>query len=368
MDFVLTDKSQKQKIFTYIRHKIEAHTSIKAVKYLKFSDYCIRVVCYTEEALTPMKQQLGYVLRDEADHYNATIVVFKESDIAHFLTDASDAFDVRKNRLLRVYLLCIKNFYINIATENRASSVFLNMENYAGLINAFDEDNKTIYFGVRDFTPEIFIRAGHIFIKPFYRLFNNSNRHLVHGAAVGVNGVGALLCARGQRGKSTLTVNALLNGFDYVADDYLRLNKINGELFASAIYSIITLNPKMYQKMYDEFKGKFVSINARFDKYVFNIDAYHQQFRENYPIKVCIFPNICQDKEPSIVPMKKGRGIVQMIHSTITQTNDDYNTATIKKLLDFLKPLDCYQINLCADIEKNTQCLYNFLTTFEGRK
>lgn len=368
MDFVITDKAQKQKLFAYMAHKIAVQASFKAVKYLKFADYVIRVICYTEEVLAPMKQQLTYLLRDEADHYDATIVVFKEPRTTTFLAEASEQFDLKRSMRLRLNFVYAKTFYLNFLDDMRISSSFMTVDNNTGLINAFDENNMTYYFGVRDFTPEEFIKHGHVFIKALYRLNALPNRHLVHGAAVGVNGVGALLCARGQRGKSTLTVNALLNGFDYVADDYLVLEKEGNELFASLIYSVITLNPKMYQRMYDDFKGKFVSTNARFDKYVFNIEAYHQQFKEHYPIKVCIFPNIYKDKEPSIVPMKRGRGIAQMIHSTINQANDDYNTTTVKKLLDFLMPFEFYQINLCIDIEKNTQCLYDFLTTYKGLK
>ena len=364
MDFIIQNKEQKRRLFDFMADKIYRGSDFKVIKYLSLYNMCIRVIAFTPEVLTSMKQQLSYVLKDEAEHYDATIVVFKEPHTETFLAEASDTFDIRKNRLFRVYMLFRKYAFLNIATDNRMQSVFINVDSYAGLITAFDEENRTVYYGVRDFTPEEFIKHGHVFIKALYRLNSLPNRHLVHGAAVGVNGVGALLCARGQRGKSTLTVNALLNGFDYVADDYLLLDKENGELFASPIYSIITLNPKMYQKMYDDFKGKFVSTNARFDKYVFNMAAYHAQFREHYPIKVCLFPNICADKEPSIIPMNKGRGIAEMIHSTINQTNDDYNTQTVKKLLDFLKPFEFYQINLCIDITKNTQCLYDFLTTY----
>ena len=368
MDFVVRDKAQKQKLFAYMAHKIDASSTIKIIKYLKLSDYCIRVICYTEEVLAQMKQQLSYVLRDEAEHYDATIVVFKEPRTTTFLAEASEQFDLKRSMKLRLNFVFAKIFYLNFLDDKRINSSFMTVDNNTGLINAFDKDNRTYYFGVRDFTPEEFIKHGHVFVKGLYRLNSLPNRHLVHGAAVGVNGVGALLCARGQRGKSTLTVNALLRGFDYVADDYLILSKKGDNLLASPIYSIITLNPKMYQKMYDDFNGKFVSTNARFDKYVFNIEAYHTQFRENYPIKVCVFPNICKDKEPSIVPMKKGRGIAQMIHSTINQANDDYNTGTVKKMLDFLMPFEFYQINLCADIEKNTRCLYDFLTTFKGKQ
>lgn len=368
MDFITQNSTQKRRLFDFMADKIYRSSDFMVIKYLCFYNLCVRVIAFTPEVLTSMKQQLTYVLRDEAEHYDATIVVFKEVKTETFLAEAGEQFDLRKNRVLKVCTMWMRSFYVNIAENKRSDSVFMNIDGKTGLINAFDEENKTVYYGVRDFTPEEFLKHGHVFVKALYRLNALYKRHLVHGAALGVNGVGALICARGQRGKSTLTVNALLHGFDYVADDYLILDKEGDNLYASPVYSIITLNPKMYQKMYDEFKGKFVSTNARFDKYVFNIEAYHKQFKERYPIKVCLFPNICADKEPSITPLKKGRAVAQMIHSTINQTNDDYHTQTVKKLIDFLMPFEFYQINLCIDIDKNTQCLYEFLTTFKGNK
>ena len=117
-----------------------------------------------------------------------------------------------------------------------------------------------------------------------------------------------------------------MKGFEYVSDDYLILHKKDNQLLSSPIYSIITLSPVMYNRLYDYLNGsQFVSNNARKDKYVFNISNFHDTFKQNYPIKLCIFPEIVSDKEPSIKPCtleEKGRAIVQLIQSTLMQTQD----------------------------------------------
>lgn len=367
MDFVVSDIKQRRRLFEFMADKIYRSSDFMAVRYLELTGYCVRVIIFSEEVLQQIEQHLSYVLRMTAAKYDATVVIFKEVNTVSFWAEASEQFDLRRSQKLRLDFVFARGFYLNFLTDNRVSSSFMTVDNNRGLINAYDEEHNTVYFGARDLRPEEFIKYGHALIKPLYRFSSLPNRHLVHGAAVGVNGTGALICARGQRGKSTLTVNALLHGFDYVADDYLLLDREGDKLFASPIYSIITLSPYMYQRMYNDFKGKFVSTNARFNKYVFNIEAYHKQFKEHYPIKVCLFPNICADKEPSIVPFKKGRAIAQMIHSTINQNSDDYHTKTVKKLVDFLMPFEFYQINLCLDIDKNTQCLYDFLKTYKGK-
>jgi hypothetical protein len=195
---------------------------------------------------------------------------------------------------------------------------------------------------------------------------------LVHGAAVGLDGKGILLCARGQRGKSTLAVRAVMDGFDYVSDDYLVLGKDDSGLYAWPIYSIITLSPMMYGDLYATLDAKFVSNNARKDKYVFNIARYHDRFAPRYPIQLCMFTQIVADSEPSVVTCtqaSRGRAVVQLVHSTINQMGDRHDIGSIRKLMRFVENFPFYQINLCRDIEKNLRLLRDFLRTGEcGRQ
>ena len=83
---------------------------------------------------------------------------------------------------------------------------------------------------------------------------------MVHGDIVGLNDNGVLFCARGQRGKSTLVVLSMIDGFEYVSDDYLTLEKENDKLYAHPIYSIITLSPRMYNELFDKLKRLQISV------------------------------------------------------------------------------------------------------------
>ena len=198
-----------------------------------------------------------------------------------------------------------------------------------------------------------------MFVQFFNNILKTETSNLAHGAVIGLNGNGICFCARGQRGKSTLSVLSMLEGFEYVSDDYLILHQNEKkELLSSPIYSIITLSPKMYGELYSRLSGsQFVSNNARKDKYVFNISNFHDRFKMNYPIKLCIFPEIVTDKEPSIKPCtsaEKGRAMVQLIQSTLMQTQDLCENWTVKKMMNMIKDFPFYKFNLCHDIEKNT--------------
>ena len=203
-----------------------------------------------------------------------------------------------------------------------------------------------------------------------YKILKTKNSNLVHGACVGIDNKGVLFCARGQRGKSTLSVLSLLSGFEYVSDDYLTLEKDGENLYAYPIYSIITLSPRMYNEMYDKLEGtRFVSNNVRKDKYVLNIANLHNQFRKRYPVKLCMYPEIVSDDEPSICEcnqQEKGQAITHLVHSTIMQMLDVYNPKTMKKLIDMVNPFKFYKIYLCNNIYKNTDCLKQFLEEYKN--
>ena len=234
------------------------------------------------------------------------------------------------------------------------------------VISEYDEQTDTYYYGVKDLNYEEFIKQGHFLVQIFYRILKTGNSSLVHGAVVGMDGEGVLLCARGQRGKSTLSVLSMLNGMEYVSDDYLFLEKDdNGDVFASPIYSIITLSPFMTDKLKDKLAGTVkLGNNGRKDKYVFNISNCHGSFRKHYPIKLLMFPEIIDDDEPYIreaTPAEKGRAVTQLIHSTASQMNDIKDAATTRKLLSMANRYDCYYFGLSKDIEKNSELLKEYM-------
>lgn len=81
-----------------------------------------------------------------------------------------------------------------------------------------------------------------------------------------------------------------------------------------------------------------------------------------------MFPQIVNDEKPSIVACKKGSAITQLVHSTISQMGDKHDIKTIKKLMSFVKNFDFYQINLCANVRANVDCLKQFSIQINQKK
>lgn len=341
-------------------------------KYIDFGSCTIRLICYSKKFLPLIEKQLTYVLKDSSTDYSATIVVWNELEAKTLAEKIDEKFNPKKNLRMRVEMLASKQKYVNLQVYDESYSNYhalINIEATRGFINAYDEETNTYYYGVENLDPEEFIKEGHIFVQMFNKILKTPTTNLVHGAVVGLNNKGILFCARGQRGKSTLAVLSMMEGFEYVSDDYLIVEKEGDKLYTHPMYSIITLSPRMYNELYDKLDGcRFVSNNARKDKYVINISKYHPVFKKKYPIEICMFPEIVSDSEPSIEPCEKGRAITQLIQSTVMQMNDLGDTTTIKKLLDMVKGFEFYKINLCSDIQKNTEFLREFMNNIDKRE
>ena len=369
MRFDIKTSQEAQKYISLIDETIKNNHHQECVKFVKLGSQTVRIVCYSKEFLPLMQKQLTYTLRNEAANFDATIVVWKEENAQAFINGISKG-NVPMQMRLRLEKVMSKKDVNLLELMDKSYSLhnpLIKLDALNGFVKAFDKETNTYYYGVKDLSPEEFIKEGHIFVQMFNKIAKTENSNLVHGAVVGLENNGVLFCARGQRGKSTLAVLSMMKGFEYVSDDYLILEKEGNNLYSYPIYSIITLSPRMYNELYDDMKGKFVSNNARKDKYVINIEAYHDTFKNKYPIKVCMFPEIVKDAKPSIVPCKKGRSITQLIHSTIRQVEDAHDIKTIQKLINFVKDFDFYQINLCNDIHANVECLREFCNKLNAK-
>jgi len=371
---------EKRVIFSGIE-KYLSNIEQKWVKYLDLGCRIVRLVGYSDEFIPHIEKQLTFVLRDNCEKYDATLYLWKEENPKNF--SQTFARSVPKIGMrIRMEQVYRKAKNVNVLNDDEIYNLAIVDDDYSkvktavsidvtrGFINANNYSENKYYYGVKDLSPEEFIKEGHVFVQFLNNILKTETSNLAHGAVIGLNGDGICFCARGQRGKSTLSVLSMMKGFEYVSDDYFILhNDKNGNLLSSPIYSIITLSPEMYNRLYGYMAGsQFVSNNARKDKYVFNISNFHPQFKRNYPIKICMFPEIVTDKEPSIrlcTKEEKGRAITNLIQSTLMQTQDLYDHKTIKKMYNMVKNYPFYKFNLCHDIEKNTEFLRDFMNNLE---
>lgn len=370
-----SDTTEINEIFTKLDKYVKDNYKNPIVKFLDLGTHKIRLLIYSKDFVGHIEKQMTYVMRDNLNSYDATLVLWNEKSIKSLPQKISNKFDLKNNLKLRIETLVRKREprFAKVFDERESKIFPIIWANFdKKTLEAIDKENNTYYYGVEDLSPEEFIKEGHLFVQFVNKIVKSKTTNIVHGAVIGSNNNGVLFCARGQRGKSTLTVLSMMESFEYVSDDYLTLEKENENLYSYPIYSIITLSPKMYNELYDRLDGtRFVSNNARKDKYVINIKNFHNQFKTKYPIKICIFPEIVNQEKPSInlcTDEEKGRAITQLIQSTVSQMRDSNNTETIQKLYSMVKDFNFYKLNLCPNIHLNTEFLREFLSNLNIEK
>jgi len=350
------NKQQKQNCFTYLKARLSPLMTAAEEYYIDLGGLkTVKIVSCAPEADFMIRHQLVWSLTAPVSNPDATLVLWRQTVDSSFHKKTL-GLDVEDDGSGDNLILALRD------GDNLLPFAEVSFENCSARLS----DGDTSYYCVQSLEPEEWIKEGHLFVHWLYKMADTQSSHLVHGACIGLDGQGILLCARGQRGKSTLAVTAMLHGFEYVSDDYLILEKTPHTLVASPIYSIITLSPRMFEALRDDLdKARFICDSARKDKFVFDISGYEDSLRRRYPIKACVFPEIDPSISEAVIepctPAQKGRAITHLVHSTIIQMQAQGDASTVRKLITMLRDLPFYTIRLSPDIFGNVEILRKFL-------
>ena len=259
----------KYYIFLDNRFKKVSEGNSVVTKYLDLGVKVIRLQIAYKNFLPHLEKYFSCSLKENVTDYDDTIYIWKDN-IYSYINDQYN-----------------KSKWIAISHEKK-ESIKIDLENK--IINAENKESKKYYFVAEDFSCDVLSKQGHLFVRLISQIVRTEHSVLVHSAAVGIDNKGVLICAKGGSGKSTLSVSCLTNGFQYVSDDYLILNKTNN-LAALPIYSIITLSEHIYKQM-PNLKSEFMCNNYNNTKYVLNISSYDKNLLRNLPLKAVVFPKI----------------------------------------------------------------------------
>jgi hypothetical protein len=183
--------------------------------------------------------------------------------------------------------------------SSRYLSAYLWGEN---TINVMDREKRLAVFWVRSANqlPPWVLAAP---LRSIFHWWMEMNgRQLVHAAAVGYGGRGVLLPGRGGSGKSSTSLTCLIEGLDFISDDYLAL-ALDPEPRAYRLYSTAKLAPESL-RLYPELAARCRAVHqAGFDKVVlFLEDGFREQLRESMPLQLVLKPQISGQRDTMLGP------------------------------------------------------------------
>lgn len=224
----------------------------------------------------------------------------------------------------------------------------------------YGNDGSECYVGWKTLEEDIPRQLGHFLYKQFAAILRQRNYYMLHGGCVGVDGTGVLLCGVGGSGKSTLAAACLLNGMDYVAEDYLLLNRQDDVFRAWPTYSSMNLSEFMLENM-PEYAKYDLGYRGWNGKHFVDLSNWKEQFRYGMKVTATVLPMITKRENPVIYEIPPTRPMAQLISSTVRQTSNLMNDALILEMSNLLKDMPTWQMELCPDIHKNAAVLRSWI-------
>ena len=206
----------------------------------------------------------------------------------------------------------------------------------------------------------------HPFRYEFHNFAIRQGYIFLHGAAAGIDGKGVLLSATGGSGKSTTILGCLLEGFDYVSDDYLIMDCETGEAYP--VYSCGILNTDSLERLPGLKEHISGWVPGKDNRAIIDLSTYGKQFIRGMKIKALIRPQVPKNKcqlelAPRITQDYMQDGKMQMAISTARQNGYELlkKSDFVYQIMNCVKDLPSYELLLSANLQENTMVLRNFI-------
>ena len=206
---------------------------------------------------------------------------------------------------------------------------------------------------------DTYLTCRHVMVNAFARWAKETNKFLLHAAAVGIGGKGVLVAGRGGVGKSTFAVSCLAAGMDFVSDDYTLITA-EGSFCAMPLYTVVALRADMCGKL-PGLGSPLLEADGSYQGGKPQFQIPKERFCSSLEIGALIIPKVTNEAEPSIRAISPGNVMAQLIHSTITQIEARRDAELIRRMAKRLSELPVYEMCMSTELLKNPAFLRSFI-------
>ena len=206
-----------------------------------------------------------------------------------------------------------------------------------------------------DYTNFYHLGENHLLMRVLNYIFDSSDNIMLHGAVVGYKDYGILITGLSGYGKSTLSAHCLAQGMDFIGDDRVMLSKSNQNVFASPIYTTLSLSAPVpgIQPV------KTISCpNSTKDIVILD----RKKIAQKIKIRAVLEPHNIKTNKPEIKPTKKPPVITKLCadycnFSLLTRTINPLHD--YKKISNLLANADFFIMNLSNNISDNANAIFD---------
>ena len=230
-----------------------------------------------------------------------------------------------------------------------------------GYCSVYDEENRITYVMI---CPEVHALDGFI-SHPFHMELGwwaqRREKFFVHSACAGMDGKGILISGAGGSGKSTLSMAALLEGMEFVADDYV-LAESAPEPSTVRLYSTAYLMEDILFRL-PELKKHVVWKCEERGKYLVSLEGFRGNVRDRLPLRAVLLPQIAHVVRPEIRRSNSASALIPLLSSTLVQNREYGSREIFRGLMSILRDLPVYDYQMTDDIRENARFLKEWVKT-----
>ena len=172
-------------------------------------------------------------------------------------------------------------------------------------------------------------------------------RHIVHGAAVGWNGAGALIVGDGGTGKSSTAMACLDRGMAYLGDDYCAIS-LSPEPTVHSLFSSAKLFPKDARNVSPDSIREWLGNSGDDKEVLYLASGPERRLPPSLPLRAFLAPRFSNGVTSSVTAIHPIRAVLPALTSTAAQT-----PGTGGELLSVLSTLSrrvpCFELRLGSD-------------------
>jgi hypothetical protein len=219
-------------------------------------------------------------------------------------------------------------------------------------LNLVDTSNGKAFFLKRDSSPLPYWEAGSPFRAILHCWLSTFGLQFVHGGAIGENGRGVLLAARGGSGKSTTTLLCLNAGMDYAGDDYCAVDP-NAPVHLHSLYNTAKLLPgdldRFPQLRQRVFNPQALVENSSDKATFFLADLAPERMSSGFELRALLIPQVSGQTDTHLTPCGPAAALAAMAPSTVAQLPNSVQ-ADMDRMVSIASSLPAFILHLGSDL------------------
>ena len=190
---------------------------------------------------------------------------------------------------------------------------------------------------------------------PFTKLIsfwaNKQNLNILHAGCVSLNNKGVLIVGRGGKGKSSTSIQCIIDGLDYLSDDYLLIDITSEKTMAYSIYNSGHLELNNIEN-FPKIKS-FIDIgdiNQNNKPYLFLSPIFKDKVKRSTEIKAIIVPLVTKNKSANYYPISSVEAIKALAPTSLVQLNTR-GINSLQSLANLTRKFPNFCLELGSDFE-----------------